>query len=156
MESKGTYKSVGVVKGRSMTTATMATATRFRQRYDAGEVPARVAHGGGANAIAWRVDPAALDARDRLVVLSTRKVGLDRPSEHEVPLGPLDLSNAARLFARQCPRLHTASDRRRFHALVTSADLQGAHSVILDALLGGLPGAIVAAAFRASREDLEG
>ena len=63
MESKGTYKSVGVVKGRSMTTATMATATRFRQRYDAGEVPARVAHGGGANAIAWRVDPAALDAR---------------------------------------------------------------------------------------------
>ena len=46
-----------------MTTATMATVTRFRQRYDAGEVPARVAHGGGANAIAWRVDPAALDAR---------------------------------------------------------------------------------------------
>ncbi len=73
-----------------------------------------------------------------------------------MPLGPLDLSNAARLFARQCPRLHTASDRRRFHALVTSAALQGAHSVILDALLGGLPGAIVAAAFRASREDLEG
>ena len=28
--------------------------------------------------------------------------------------------------------------------------------MILDALLGGLPGAIVAAAFRASREDLEG
>ena len=50
-------QSVGVVKGRSMTTATMATVTRFRQRYDAGEVPARVAHGGGANVIAWRVDP---------------------------------------------------------------------------------------------------
>ena len=31
--------------------------------YDAGEVPAARAHGGGANAIAWRVDPAALDAR---------------------------------------------------------------------------------------------
>ena len=112
--------------------------------------------GGADNGEVKRFLAAALDARDRLVVLSTRKVGLDRPSEHEVPLGPLDLSNAARLFARQCPRLHTASDRRRFHALVTSADLQGAHSVILDALLGGLPGAIVAAAFRASREDLEG
>lgn len=99
---------------------------------------------------------AALDARDRLVVLSTQKVGLDRPSEHEIPLGPLDLGNAARLFARQCPRLHTASDRRRFHALVTSARFEGASSIILDALLGGLPGAIVAAAFRASRDDLEG
>jgi len=115
-----------------------------------------VLDGGADNGEVKRFLAAALDARDRLVVLSTRKVGLDRPSEHEVPLGPLDLSNAARLFARQCPRLHTASDRRRFHALVTSADLQGAHSVILDALLGGLPGAIVAAAFRASREDLEG
>jgi len=46
------------------TTRTVTPApTRFRQRYDAGEVPVRVAHGGGANAIAWRVDPAALDAR---------------------------------------------------------------------------------------------
>lgn len=39
-----------------------ATTTRFRQKYDAGEIPARVAHGAGANAIAWRVDPSALDA----------------------------------------------------------------------------------------------
>ena len=59
----------------------------------------------------------------------------------------------SRASARACTRrLIDVS----FHALVTSADLQGAHSVILDALLGGLPGAIVAAAFRASREDLEG
>jgi hypothetical protein len=36
--------------------------TRFRARYDNGDIPARVAHC-GVNGIAWRVDPGALDAR---------------------------------------------------------------------------------------------
>ena len=44
------------------TTQPRRVRTRFRQKYDAGEIPARVAHGTGANAIAWRVDPSALDA----------------------------------------------------------------------------------------------
>ena len=36
--------------------------TRFRARYENGDIPARVAHT-GLNGIAWRVDPSALDAR---------------------------------------------------------------------------------------------
>ena len=57
--------------------------------------------------------------------------------------------HAARLFARQCPLLHTANDRRKFtSALLTHADAP-------DVLGAGLPGAIVASAFSASRADLE-
>jgi len=35
--------------------------TLFREFYDAGEIPIAVAHGGGSNAVTWRVDPASLD-----------------------------------------------------------------------------------------------
>ena len=35
--------------------------TLFREFYDAGEIPIAVAHGGGSNAVMWRVDPASLD-----------------------------------------------------------------------------------------------
>ena len=72
-----------------------------------------------------------------------------RRSAGQFPLGPLGLKHAARLFARQCPLLHTANDRRKFtSALLTHADAP-------DVLGAGLPGAIVASAFSASRADLE-
>jgi hypothetical protein len=35
--------------------------TLFREFYDAGEIPIAVSHGGGSNAVTWRVDPASLD-----------------------------------------------------------------------------------------------
>ena len=117
MESKGTYKSVGVVKGRSMTTATMATATRFRQRYDAGEVPARVAHGGGANAIAWRVDPAALDARVYLPLFIDGVRETTHPYRVLAVRGGIELTRAcgerALLVSRHLPRELKAERRKR-------------------------------------------
>ena len=90
-----------------------------------------------------------LDDHTNLCALVSKRTGLDRPEEHVIPLGPLGLKHAARLFARQCPLLHTANDRRKFtSALLTHADAP-------DVLGAGLPGAIVASAFSASRADLE-
>lgn len=113
---------------------------------------------------AERCDPAdarrflasALDGDARLCALSASRVKLDRPKPHEIRLAPLDSAAAARLFARQCPRLHTSNDRRKFCALVTrDVTRAGAsRSPVLAALDTGLPGAVVAAAFRASRDDL--
>ena len=112
-----------------------------------------------------------LDDHKNLCALVSRRTGLDRPKEYVIPLGPLDVKHAARLFARQCPQLHTANDRRKFtSALLQNTDDRDQSDFVrddflrddrplaagpLDIIRAGLPGSIVAAAFSASRADLE-
>lgn len=68
------------------------------------------------------------EARNVSVLLSSRALLCRRSAPRLAPgsgametvvrIGPLALKSAARLFARQCPQLHTAADRRKFHDLM--------------------------------------
>ena len=90
------------------TTQPRRVRTRFRQKYDAGEIPARVAHGTGANAIAWRVDPSALDASAYLPLF------IDGIKETKHPYRLLAVQGVEqRAFAARARQLDPASHREQ-------------------------------------------
>ena len=99
----------------------------------------------------------------RVLLTSTRPMGLQSATEvgvveSVVALGPLTFKNAARLFARQCPHLRTAAERRSFlkrlvprnqaNLTVYSQDITPASVRILAETLGqGFPARIVCLAY---------
>ncbi len=70
--------------------------TIFREFYDLGEIPIAVAHGGGSNAVTWRVDPAKLDYHRYLPLF------FDGIREIDHPYRLLSVQGAKQLLA-VCP-----------------------------------------------------
>jgi len=142
-----------------------------------------------------KVDPTAkhlflkqiMDEADGVCILSSSREPLTRQpaafTEFVVRIGPLSLPSAARLFARQCPQLHTATDRKNFiksiadhphdkrfrttlqslsqkstHggpiAIVNNLELSARERRIIQELGNGYPGDIVARAFDTTKQSL--
>ena len=94
--------------------------TRFRERYDAGAVPARVAHAGSGNGIAWRVDPSALDAATYLPLFVEGMRETEHPYRLLAVRGATELARACgesellKALPRAVLPLKAALDSRNF------------------------------------------